>query len=80
MVAENSFLALVSFLGIVRAGAVAVPLSTGLSEANWHSVIDQTAPRFAFLDAKCAPTFLPALPHHSTWCAMRRWAVSLSSR
>ena len=66
VVAENSFFALVSFFGIVRAGAVAVPLSTGLSEANWHSVIDQTAPRFAFLDAKCAPTFLPALPHHST--------------
>lgn len=62
VVAENSFFSLAAYLGVLRAGCVAVPLPTNLSPEAWAFVVASTGLRVACLQARAADAFLPALP------------------
>lgn len=62
LVAENSFFSISTYLGILRSGGVAVPLSAGVSEENWRFVVETTRLRFVFLDGKASPNLTTALP------------------
>ncbi|HEX4382628.1 MAG TPA: AMP-binding protein [Myxococcales bacterium] len=52
--AENSFLWVVGYLGAIRAGCVAVPISSQLPPADCRALIEQTQMRFAFVEARLA--------------------------
>jgi long-chain acyl-CoA synthetase len=50
--ADNSFLWVVGYLGAIRAGCVAVPISSQLPPADCRALIEQTKMRFAFVEPR----------------------------
>jgi long-chain acyl-CoA synthetase len=52
LLADNSFFWIVSYLGILRAGLVAVPLPPGIEAEDLQHVIGTTEPTFCFLQGK----------------------------
>ncbi len=52
LLADNSFFWIVSYLGVLRAGLVAVPLPVGIETADLRHVIGTTEPKFCFLQSK----------------------------
>lgn len=60
LIADNTFFWVASYLGIMRAGLICVPLPTGSSSQDLEHIVSVTEPVCAFLEAKCALRF-PAL-------------------
>jgi len=54
IVAENSFFWVASYLGAMRAGCVAVPVSPGLTAADCRAIVEQTRMQFAFVETRMA--------------------------
>ena len=54
IVAENSFFWVAAYLGSMRAGCVAVPVSPGLTAGDCRAIVDQTRMRFAFVETQMA--------------------------
>ncbi|HYS10861.1 MAG TPA: AMP-binding protein [Myxococcales bacterium] len=54
IVADNSPFWVAAWLGAIRAGCVAVPVSQGLSPADCQAMAEQTRMRFAFIEARMA--------------------------
>jgi long-chain acyl-CoA synthetase len=54
IVAENSFFWVASYLGAMRAGCIAVPVSPGLTAADCQAIVAQTRMRFAFVETRMA--------------------------
>ena len=52
--ADNSFLWVVGYLGAIRAGCIAVPISSQLPPADCRALIEQTKMRFAFVEPRLA--------------------------
>jgi long-chain acyl-CoA synthetase len=52
--ADNSFFWVAAYLGAIRAGCVAVPLSPGLTPLDCRATVEATRMRFAFVDARSA--------------------------
>ena len=54
IVADNSFFWVAAYLGAMRAGCVAVPVSPGLTPADCGAVVEQTGMRIAFVETRMA--------------------------
>ncbi|HYY51847.1 MAG TPA: AMP-binding protein, partial [Myxococcales bacterium] len=54
IVGDNSFFWVAAWLGVMRAGCVAVPVSPGLTPADCRAVAEQTGMRFAFVETRMA--------------------------
>ncbi|HTT20469.1 MAG TPA: AMP-binding protein [Candidatus Sulfotelmatobacter sp.] len=52
LIADSSFFWTVSYLGIIRAGMVCVPLPPGVSGEELQYVLSMTEPTFAFVESK----------------------------
>lgn len=61
VVAENSFFSLACWMGVMRAGCVAVPLATTVSQETWRLIASSTTLRFACLQKDTAE-LVAALP------------------
>jgi long-chain acyl-CoA synthetase len=62
IVAENSFFWVAAWLGAMRAGCVAVPVSAGLTPADCRGVVEQTRMRIAFVETRTAASCARWLP------------------
>ena len=61
LIAESSFFGIAAYLGILRSGAVAVPLPTQLSPEHARYIVQTTGLKVAFIQAKVVNDFAPAL-------------------
>lgn len=61
LLTENSYFALVGYLGVLRAGATAVPLPTNISSAQLGYVVETTRMKVAFVQAKVLAEAAPQL-------------------
>lgn len=62
--AENSFLWVAGYLGAIRAGCIAVPISSQLPPADCRALVEKTQMRFAFVEARLASAaWLAGVPH-----------------
>lgn len=67
VVGENSFFWVAAYLGAMRAGCVAVPVSPGLTADDCRAIAVATRMRFLFVDAgqaEACARWLPAGPNH----------------
>src|SRR5205085_5137514 len=62
IVADNSFFWVAAWLGAMRAGCAAVPVSPGLTPADCRAVAEQTGMRFAFVETRMAAPCARWLP------------------
>lgn len=61
LLSENRFYWVAAYLGILRAGLVCVPLPVKAARQDFDYIVSTTEPRFAFLEARSAQNFAPAL-------------------
>jgi acyl-CoA synthetase (AMP-forming)/AMP-acid ligase II len=52
LLSDNSFFWVVSYLGILKAGLICVPLPTAMSAANLGYILETTEPRLVFVQAQ----------------------------
>jgi long-chain acyl-CoA synthetase len=69
ILAENSFFYVAAYLGILRAGAVAVPLPPNLTLEHARFIAESTQMQGAFLQSKAAEEYKPALAG-LTWAVL----------
>jgi len=55
LLADNSFFWVVSYLGIMRAGLICVPLSPTMSPDETRAILETTVPRFGFVETRHCP-------------------------
>jgi long-chain acyl-CoA synthetase len=61
LLGENSFFWVVSYLGILRAGLVCVPLAPSVNSQVLRQVVDSTEPRLACIEARAYARYAQAL-------------------
>jgi acyl-CoA synthetase (AMP-forming)/AMP-acid ligase II len=65
LVSENSFFWVASYLGILRAGLVCVPLPPNISPSDFDYIVGITEPSFAFLQSAFAVKYARRFPEKS---------------
>lgn len=71
LLSENHFFWVAAYLGILRAGLVCVPLPVKAARQEFDYIVSTTEPRFAFLEARSAANFAPALRDVKICCDRR---------
>jgi len=69
LLADSDFFWVVSYLGIIRAGMVCVPLPAGIPVDDLQYVLRVTEPTFAFVESKISARLLTS-PNKSSWGAI----------
>jgi len=69
LLADSSFFWAASYLGIIRAGMVCVPLPAGVPAEDLQYVLSITEPTFAFVESKILARLSP-LPNKPSWGAI----------
>ncbi len=61
LLSENGLFWVAAYLGTLRAGLVAVPLPAKISADELKYIVSMAEPRFAFVEARAAARYAPAL-------------------